>query len=438
MRHIRDIGGLVVTVVAVGGFVACSDFLEVSDPSRFTDGDLDQALDAVANGAEGDLHGAFDDIVYTSALLGDEFQHTGTWAQWDDVDHGRIRYDQSATANGRAEALLRARYAAIDAQGRFERVLEGSAGSSEVMARVRAVEAWANLLLAQHFCEAPGEPGGAAMSDVELYDLAIQQLTTAISTADAAGADDYALWARAGRARANLMRGNFDAAFDDAQGVVDDAPAGWSYNALYTQGNLENSVVNLATITFNNAGGLREKWWNRVDVAERKLRDAFTDEPDPRIPIRRDAGVLGVDGVTDYYSQWKYTGVGGAAASIPLTHVREMRLIQAEVEWRRNNLPEAMTILNDLRTAAGLTTVAAATSDEVFDVLLNERFAELFMEAQRTNDLYRFDLFGDMVAAGDFVGSIANRAIKFPLTSDEGVNNQNIANDASQRCSPTL
>jgi hypothetical protein len=414
-------------VLALG----CGNLLEVSDPSRFTDEDLDQALDAVAAGAEGDLHDEISSLNNLSGLLGDELQHTGTWAGWDDIDHGRIRYDQDGSSDGGA-GLLRARFASLDALARFDRLTgEGQDVDQALYAQVQATHGWSNLLLAQHFCEAPAEPGGSAVSDAALYEAAVASLTTAIATAQAAGATDFERWARAGRARAHLMLGNFNEAEADAQAI----PDAWTYNAKYSQGNSENSIVNLSTITFNNAGGIRAKWWSRVDVDDRMLMDAFTNELDPRVAIRRDAGVLGVDGVTDFYSQWKYRAVSD---DIPLTHSDEMRLIEAEVEWRRGNLPEAMTILNGLRTAAGLTGVTATTSEEVFDVLLNERFAELFMEGQRTNDLYRFELFDDLVAAGDFVASVANRSIKFPMDSGEAANSQAIENNASQRCAPTL
>ena len=112
MRDIKKWIRSAASVAAIGGLMACGDLLEVQDPSRFTDEDLDAAPAAVAAGAEGVLHAVIDNLVYTSALLGDEFQHTGTWAGWDDVDHGRNRYDQSGTSNGNMNALLRARFTA--------------------------------------------------------------------------------------------------------------------------------------------------------------------------------------------------------------------------------------------------------------------------------------------------------------------------------------
>jgi len=41
-----------------------------------------------------------------------------------------------------------------------------------------------------------------------------------------------------------------------------------------------------------------------------------------------------------------------------------------------------------------------------------------------------------MMTAGDFVETDSPRAIKFPLSSAEGLNNPNIEDDAGVRCTP--
>ena len=181
-----------------------------------------------------------------------------------------------------------------------------------------------------------------------------------------------------------------------------------------------------------------------MDLAERKLNDPLSqsllslDEPDPRVPIRHDVGPpesLGVDGITPYYSQWKYQEKGD---EIRFTSSEEMRLIEAEVDWRAGNLVTAMTTLNALRMDAGLSPVTATTSADVFTVLTNEHFAELFMEGQRTPFLVRHNLIPDMMAAGDFVGTVNPRTVKFPLDDEEPINNPNINDLASERCLPQV
>ena len=143
-------------LAAVGvlfGFAAC-DVLDVTDPQRYTDEDLDNALDAVAAGAEGDLYITMDQFVIYQGLLGDELQHTGTWAGYDDIDHGRFYYGNS-NADGNMQEMLRARFAADDAEERFIRVLgESEAATSPLTVQVQTVSAMADLALGMMFCEA--------------------------------------------------------------------------------------------------------------------------------------------------------------------------------------------------------------------------------------------------------------------------------------------
>jgi hypothetical protein len=402
MVEIKKFGRIVMVGGVLGGLAACDDLLDVEDPSRFTDEDLDKSLEAVANGVEGDLHANVDGLVIAASLLGDEWQHTGTWTGYGDTDNGRVIYDNDGTSDGGA-GLLRARFAAQDASERFDRLeLEGETVSVVLRAQVEVNEGWADLLLAQHICEAPWGQDTEAVSDMEMY----------------------------ARARDKL--------------AANTAPANWVKLALYQQSFSENSIVNLNTIGYNNAAGMREKWWSLVDDAVRMMNDPLSNsllslaEPDPRVPIRHDAGVLGVDGETPYYSQWKYQVPG---ADIPITHLDEMRLIQAEVAWAGGQYATARGILNGLRTTAGLSPIPDAMADdqtEVFTLLLNERFAELFMEGQRTNDLHRFGLVPDMMAAGDFIDTEPQRPTKFPISGAEGLNNPNIENDAAARCLPLV
>jgi hypothetical protein len=440
------LGKILVCGALLGSFVACEGILEVQDPSRFTDSDLDQALGAVANGAEGQLHVGVDYLINNSEILGDVMAHTGTWIGWDDIDHGRINYDNDGRSDG-GDFLLTTRYASQDAQLRFDRLTEeGETVDQALYAQVQAVEGWTELLLGMNYCEIPGDPveeevdGNmiwvpvAETSPAETYARAVTKLTTAMASAQAAGSTEHLRWATAGRARANLFLGNFGAAAADAGAI----PDGWVYEALYDAGSQDNWIVSISTFGYNHASGIRDWMWPRVDDVTHLLRDAYTNETDPRIPIYHEAGVLGVDGVTEFYSQWKYIDEG-EGSDIPLTHSEEMRLIEAEVLWRAGDaasLTQAVTILNNLRAAAGLTAVAATTSQEVFDLLLNERFAELFMEGQRTNDIFRFGLTTALMAAGHFTDTEDPRVVQFPMSTSEARNNPEIEDDASIRCLP--
>lgn len=425
------IGRTVATVAVLLGLVACDGVLDVSDPQRYTSDDLDQALDAVAAGVEGDLYIAMDQFVIYQGLLGDELQHTGTWAGYDDIDHGRFNY-----ANHNAETtyqeLLRARWFAGDARERFIRVLgESEAATSPLMAQVQTVEATADMLLGMAYCEAPAVQSGPAVSFTEILRQAEEEFTTALQTAQAAGADDWILVNYAGRARVRLYLGDYQGAASDAAQI----PDGWEKMAQFSanSGRQENDVVQLTTAQFNRAASVREKWWDAYDHDTRSLLDPYTGEPDPRKAVFFD-GSLGVDGVTDHYSQWKYRALGD---DIPLLEWEEMRLIEAEAAWQAGDLDGTQAILNALRAEAGLSDLpATGDADMVKAYLLNERLAETWMEGHRVVDLRRLGELRATFAALNDPERPPTRPTMFSMDDEEARDNPEIEDDASVRCLP--
>jgi hypothetical protein len=429
----RLLMGTLLGVFLGGTALACGDLLTVDDPQRFTTDDLDNALQAVADGVLGDLHFDFDNMVMFNALASDEMQHSGTWVQWDDFDHGRWAFDLSSPPNS---GLLRVRWFARDAQERFKRVYAeqnlGDPMKSKIMAQVMAVEAWSDLLNAEWFCEAPAEAGGPVVTDKALMAIAKTEMTEAMAVAQAAGATDIYNWALAGRARANLWTGDYDGALADAKAV----PEGFINYALYTITTGGAWMVVVSTYGENKAGVIREKWWPLYDNATFRLKDPYTGQPDPRMPVRYTAGDKSVDGLTPFYSQWKYKDRN---ADIPMTKKGEMDLIEAEVYWRKGDLANAMAKLNKLRTQAGLTphsTSPMPTSAKVFEYFMHENFAELFLEGRRMSYLERLGQVAPVFKAMNDPLRPLPRPTKWPIAAAEARYNPQIGENLSQRCLP--
>ena len=413
--------------------VACGDLLTVDDPQRYTDEDLDDALDAVAAGVEGDFHTAIDSWVVSQALMSDEYRHTGTWGGYEDLDLGRIRYDDTPYASGAQNTLLEARWAAQDAQERFERVIGDGYETEAIHIQVKTVEGLTELIMGQDWCEAPRGPGEEAIPSDEVLQQAVDNLTEAEGLAEVAGEEEWRQTAVAARARAHLLLENFDQAAQDASEIPDD----FVYYARFSTntGRQNNWNVTVNTRGHNEQAGVAEPWQDLVDTEQHLLRDPWTDELDPRVPIQHE-GQMGQNGFSPHFSQWKHQGQGD---DIRLLHSGEMRLIEAEVLWRNDDLEGALDIMNDVREAAGLSELPGTNDpEEVRDYILHERFAETFMEGGRLTDLRRFGMVDEMhVERAENPGENIfgpDRPVMFPLSSSEGVNNPNIEDDRSERC----
>ena len=421
------LGGAAIAAGALA--TACKDVLKVQDPQTFATEDLNapQILKAVADGVEGQFQQIFDDHVVFSGLLSDEIIDTSTWIDWADISLGRIRADWPSAAPGWSttqDELLRTRFSAISAQERFKSVLGADAAKSPLMAQVRATEGWADLILGMDYCEAPLVPGGPRQPDTELIKQAITKFTDAIALAQAANAADYLSWATAGRARANLLAGNYAAALADAQAV----PAGYVKQALYSTSSATSFPGNQLHVNRNRSGGLHRLWWARVDTtpalgagnakATLYVKDPWSGQADRRMAVLHAPGQLGVNNSTPHYSIDKY---GDYTAPITITSKREMNLVAAEVYWRQGDLARAVEQLNLNRTRAGVALPAFAmplTAGEVRDRLIAERFAELFVEGHRLADLNRFGLVAQQLGPG--------RAMKMPLSRNEILNNTSL------------
>lgn len=405
--------------------IACDDFLEVQDPGRFTDDALNSplALNAVANGVEADLTARVDNMVWTFGQMSDELMHTGTWNPDASIDKGITPTLVDQNTGQYQNGLLGDRNAALKAQERFLKVMGDTANRTELMARVVAVEGWANLYMGMFNCESPAGPNGEIISDMQMFDLSIPLLTKAAEIARAAGSTRYERFAVAGRARANLYSGKLDAALADAQSIPDEFMFGAPFSAA--AGAQANTMVQFAHRSELKAAGLDSRNFALIDTVAGMLRDPWTNQLDARVQLTHLPNERGADGVSLYYNQEKYRT---RADDVPMTHGMEMRLIEAEVYLKKGDLAGAMEKVNYVRAKAGLNPVTATTADDVRAKLLHERFAQLFLEAHRMHDLHRFGLVGDVLGA--------NRPTKYPLTTNEIQLNTNVNGRLEGRCLP--
>ncbi len=421
---------LIATALLASG--ACRDILKVQDPQNFAASTLDNPIlwPAIANGAEGDLMLPLDDLAIFGGMLSDELWDSSTWIDWHDISTGAIRPNrpQGTFGDNVQNALLRARYSAQAAADRFTAGMGDTAATSPLMVQVKLVDAWADLELAMGFCESPPTQGAAAVSDTAMFKNALAKLTAVLPLAQNAHytkpADRAAQinWITAGLARANLMLGNYDAALAAAQQV----PAGFEKDAIFSSNSTaqNNNLFVQGNAGSNRSYTIRGIWYNQVDTIGGALKDWYSGKLDPRVPLSHDNNNskgynLGAGGVVKFFSNGK---ASVASAPIAMAKYAEMVLIQAEVYWRKGQFQTAIDKMNINRAAAGLPNLELPTSGDIStwvrDALLSERFAQLYTEGFRMQDLYRFNLVTAKLGPG--------RLIKLPLSVTEANNNPNI------------
>ncbi len=423
--------GKVLSVALLTVSLGACDLLTVNDPGRYTGPDLDGALQAVADGVEGrsQLYVMYF-AVYT-ALMADEYQHTGTWSGFDAMDHGTAlktwyTFFSHYHTHGRVFSE--------QSWDRFERVLGAAeAASSSQGAQVKLARATYTLLSVWHNCEAVTEPAPSpSLSDIEVRKVAAQQFSDAISVAQASGAPFYLNAARAGKAIALYQSGDYAGAVAEASQV----PDGYTYGQIFNQ-SLRNYIVTITTKGHNEAAGLMSWLWPRIDQTEDShtyVRDWATNEHDMRMPAWFD-GEIATDNITPHYSQYKYQT---DMDPIAIYHSDHMKLIEAESMVMNGDYAGATAVLNGLRSAVGLAALDVPDNEEMMmEALLNERFAELFMEGWRWADLHRFglmrerfDSFNDPERPG------ADRPTQWAGSTSETRYNDMIEDDDALRCWP--
>lgn len=438
-------------------FGAC-DILTIRDPGRWDDEDLDKALEAVANSSEGAVQEWIDWYVIWQSLLSDVFMYTGPFgvyeSSWGLIDEGWVDYGTFPT-NGTnrpqdwntygytgnfPDAMAQHKWFAGESWDRLVGV-EGEEFANSDLKGVQILlgTAFYDMYTALFSCEAVLEAAPSQMyADEQIYPMVAETFAKVIDVALNVDPEvlertrkDYVSAARTGQALMLMLAGEYDAAAAEAAAV----PDGFSYDALKSTSFRDWNKLNWLTGRFNRYAGLLSWMHDRIDFSTSTfIRDERTNEHDTRMPVWH-TGLSGSDGQTPYYGQNKYTGFGDA---IPMLHSGHARLIEAEAKVVQGDYAAATGILNSLRARAGLSPVnVPGTEDEMIDFLLDERFAELFMEGHRAVDLYRFRLTRQVFdAMNDVIRPGVGRPSKFPGSSREGQLNKNVQNVKNVRCAP--
>jgi hypothetical protein len=318
-----------------------------------------------------------------------------------------------------------ARWVAEDGVRRLRDALAGGFGTSELAAQALLYAAYANRALGENMCEAVVDGGAPQDRDVHLQ-AAEARFAEAMTVGTAAGRTDLATAAQAGRASVRLFLGNDGGAATDAAAV----PVGFVYELLYSSSptNHNNWIYYISSNTPYRAHSVWDTYYE----------DYYTTTGDPRTAWGTSATTPTAEFTNvPWYFQLKYPDFD---SPVRLSSGREMVLVQAEVELRAGDWPEAMTLINSLRAGlvsdhdgSAIPAWTAANETEAWTALKRERGIELWLETRRLGDLWRWvdaGTPGDMEDVTDLI------RLCFPIAPSEIQTNENIALDHQSPTNP--
>jgi len=367
------------TLAASGG----CNFFDVSNPGPLADESLNvpSAMTGLVTGMAFDLSRAYDAVTQGASIMSDDLYHAGSYGPGEGLwNRGIIRPED---INGHWGAMHRSRWVSEQGIERMKTVLGTGYDTSPLAARANIYAGLANRLLGELTCSSVIDGGPSGDHKVH-FQRAEAQFTEAIRIANAlTGAirDSLLRVASGGRASVRAWQGNWTGAATDAAVV----PIAYVFVAPFsTNTAAENNDLVFETTTRSEFTVFNTRW---------------ATVRDPRVPwdtVRTTSGALAVgqDGRTTFFRQRKYQTL---AADIPIVKGTEMLLLRAEAALRNNDVPGALTLMNQVRAfhhttafplppLAGITTVAAA-----WPVLQTERGATLWLEARRLWDLRRWN-----------------------------------------------
>lgn len=415
---------LAVVLAAAPWLAACNtdNLLKVSAPTLLPSGQLLVPSQAalLVNGAVADFECAFASSALVEGIISDEFQDAQLGAAAWDYDRRSSNqftggsYGINACDNNQTPGvyapLSTARYdadAVLKALQGWKAADVGAAYDS-LTATAALYAGFGYAMMGMSMCNAAFDLG-PQQTQAQIFALAEQRFSTAITSAQKLGSKGELYAAYVGRARVRLFQGNTAGADADAKQV----PAGFVYYATYSDANNRRyNRLYASTVKYG---------FYSIEQASRAI--TVEGVPDPRVPVYN-TGVNGADR-SQIWATKKWTSLNDP---VRLASGDEARLIQAEAEYSASPAA-AIALINGLRDEWSLPHYSGATdAASVKQLIINERRAVLFGEGQRNYDYQRFNLPFTYAPAGQSYkeGGQYGTTTCLPLPDIERLNNPNI------------
>jgi hypothetical protein len=426
------------TLLAVAATAGCDT--KVSNPGPVPDEFLqDESIHAAAtalvNGTGRAIAVGLNYIAYTGGAVTRELHPAGSTGsfgitpRWQrgELDAG------DRDLNDHWEFGQRARWMAEDAVRRLVAAGPPAPGAAisvaqynTLLQRAHLYVGFANRLLGENMCDAVFD-GGSQMPNAEYFARAEAAFTKAIDMTG--GTAEQRTAAYAGRAAARVFLGKWTEAVADAGQV----PIGFVYNLPYYDIGEDAQRNRIAYASFNTPYRAHTQWstWHH----EYRLGPMPTNDPRVPITITNLQGDAAIEccGRVPFWPQAKHPN---SASPIRLASGREMRLIEAEAKLRAGDWPGAISgptgSVNQVRIAAGTSTVTATDETDAWRLFKRERGIELWLEGRRMGDRRRWaadntpGALHPLEVPGATTSHLTRQDLCFPIPPSERETNPNL------------
>lgn len=395
----------------------CEDPLQVENPNKLVEEDLDNpaAASAIANGALATCAQGMAYVLAPYEDATDEVTWIGSRDAWRQLNFGIVTDINNEFVDNAFKFIAEGRWMADKAVSQLEKFsADGTLENPVDLARSYLYAAFIRVYIADFFDDFAfsdrRDPGPAIGEDqmFSLYDQAIELLTKGLNIAQTEGDVEHqrrilAMRARAKHAKAiwNLLnpKGSIptdpfvDAGTDDAAAALELMDSEWKWDLQYDPTQAWNDLA-----------------WQINGRKELAIVTPLATDP--------------IDGITDPRMQniannfTNKTLYGDAYSPVTVVSAREMHLIIAEGFIARGNLEEAKNEINAVRALDNLTLV---TNQDVKEILIHERRANLFLQGKRLQDMYRFGIIDKEWQ--DTSDAVRTPGSFFPITISERLAN---------------
>jgi hypothetical protein len=392
---------------------ACDRLLSVDNPANVPIDALDNPglMATLESGALQTFQCAYDNYIPTAGVLSGEYWVSSNFVNshpWEWRGSVQIKSEpgscggRNATSMGFYTPMQQARFQLDDLFKRASDFTDADVPNRQrMLTEARAYSAYTLVILGETMCDMTVD-GGPKLAAADVWKMAEDKFTEAITLATALGDNSLKNMAIAGRARARLDMGKLTDAAADARLVPPGFVRNAEYNASSANQARENRIFNM---TFTNAF---------ISVAPPYQGLTVDGKPDPRVPVV-DSKKLGQDLVTPFFQQQLFKAVN---SPVPIASYAESQLILAEAS---SDQAEKLAALNRVRALSGISPLSGEVTD---DVILEERRRQLFSQGQRYTDMLRKKL--KFQTGTNRKGQVYNDALTcIPLPDVETQNNPN-------------